>query len=163
MRYFWRLCSLLALSCVAPAFAAEFKVLSVGDGDTIRVTVTTGANSSGAAFVYWQYIEGCDRETYSRLENEARLKSLGVWAVPGGIQRPCDYRRGRKAGSGTSSSSSSSSSSGKYRCMEIGSWDKAKGLCSGMTCITLGSSIAHDTAVRSALVVERPLRSSSVP
>jgi endonuclease YncB( thermonuclease family) len=50
--------------------------------------------AAGAAFVYWQYIEGCDRETYSRLENEARLKSLGVWAVPGGIQRPWDYRRG---------------------------------------------------------------------
>ena len=51
--------------------------------------------ATGAAFVYWQYIEGCDRETYSRLENEARLKSLGIWAVPGGIQRPWDYRRGR--------------------------------------------------------------------
>ncbi len=55
---------------------------------------------SGVAFVYWQYIEGCDLETYSRLENEARLKSLGIWAVPGGIQRPWDYRRGRKSGSG---------------------------------------------------------------
>jgi len=52
---------------------------------------------SGVAFVYWQYIEGCDRETYSRLENEARLKSLGVWAVPDGIQRPWDYRRGSKS------------------------------------------------------------------
>ena len=51
--------------------------------------------ATGVAFVYWQYIEGCDRETYSRLENEARLKSLGLWAVPGGIQRPWDYRRGR--------------------------------------------------------------------
>ena len=29
--------------------------------------------ASGAAFVYWQYIQGCDRQTYSRLENEARL------------------------------------------------------------------------------------------
>ena len=54
--------------------------------------------AAGAAFVYWHYIEGCDRETYSRLENEARLKRFGVWAVPGGIQRPWDYRRGRKAG-----------------------------------------------------------------
>ena len=53
-----------------------------------------------AAFVYWQYIEGCDIETYSRLENEAGLKSLGVWAVPGGIQRHWDYRKSRKAGSG---------------------------------------------------------------
>jgi len=52
---------------------------------------------SGVAFVYWQYIEGCDRETYSSLENEARLKSLGIWAVPGGIQRHWDYRRGKKS------------------------------------------------------------------
>jgi endonuclease YncB( thermonuclease family) len=48
---------------------------------------------SGNAFVYWQYISGCDRQTYSRLENDARLKRLGVWSVPGGIQRPWDYRR----------------------------------------------------------------------
>ena len=54
--------------------------------------------ATGAAFVYWQYIEDCDRETYSRLENEARLKSLGVWHVPGGNQRPWDYTRGREAG-----------------------------------------------------------------
>ena len=38
-----------------------------------------------------------NNETYSRLENEARLKSLGVWAVPGGIPRPWDYRRARKS------------------------------------------------------------------
>jgi len=52
---------------------------------------------SDVAFVDWQYIEGCDRETYSRLENEARLKSHGVWAVPGGSQRPWGYRRGSKS------------------------------------------------------------------
>ena len=53
---------------------------------------------TGVAFVYWEYIDGCDRETYARLENEARLKSLGVWHVPGGNQRPWDYIRGREAG-----------------------------------------------------------------
>jgi endonuclease YncB( thermonuclease family) len=55
--------------------------------------------ASGKAFVYWKYIEGCDRQTYSRLETEARLRRLGVWAVPGGIQRPWDYRRSRREGS----------------------------------------------------------------
>jgi len=30
--------------------------------------------ASGAAFVDWQYIKGCDRQTYNRLETEARLK-----------------------------------------------------------------------------------------
>ena len=152
-------------SITTPVAAAELKVLSIGDGDTFRVSSPSGTNkttvrlacidapetsqvlgidarqalqaelpigtevslrpkatdrygrtvaevlrgntninqalvAAGAAFVYWQYIEGCDRETYSRLENEARLKSLGVWAVPGGIQRPWDFRRGRKSGIG---------------------------------------------------------------
>ena len=166
----WLAATAIALSSITtPVAAAEFKVLSVGDGDTIRVTSPSGINkttvrlacidapetsqvpygndarqalqaelpigtevglrtkatdrfgrtvaevlkgtnninqelvATGAAFVYWQYIEGCDRETYSRLENEARLKSLGVWAVPGGIQRPWDYRRVREAGSGSNS------------------------------------------------------------
>jgi hypothetical protein len=48
--------------------------------------------ASGAAFVYWQYISSCDRQTYSRLENEARMKRLGVWGVSGGVTRPWDYR-----------------------------------------------------------------------
>ena len=86
--------------------------------------------AAGAAFVYWQYIEGCDRETYSRLENEARLKSFGVWAVPGGIQRPWNYRRGRKSGSSSNNPSNSSSKPGysgsRYRCKQSGSWAKAQ-------------------------------------
>ena len=165
--FFWLAATAIAFSSITtPVAAAEFKVLSVGDGDTIRVSSPNGATkttvrlaciaapetsqapygnaarqalqeqlpigteislrtkatdrygrtvaevmvgttninqelvAAGAAFVYWQYIEGCDRETYSRLENEARLKSLGVWAVPGGIQRPWAYRRGRRGGSG---------------------------------------------------------------
>ena len=83
---------------------------------------------SGDAFVYWQYISGCDRQTYSRLENDARLNRLGVWSVPNGIQRPWDYRRSRKGASSASSSGSSSASSGKYRCKEIGSWSRAQDL-----------------------------------
>jgi endonuclease YncB( thermonuclease family) len=50
--------------------------------------------ASGAAFVYWRYIAGCDRQTYGRLETEARLQRLGVWSVSGGIPRPWDVRRG---------------------------------------------------------------------
>ena len=159
----WLAATAIAFSSVTTTVAAaELKVLSIGDGDTIRVSSPSGTGkttvrfacidapetsqapygnaarqalqeqlpigtevglrpkatdrygrtvaevlkgtininqelvAAGAAFVYWQYIEGCDRETYSRLENEAKLKSLGVWAVPGGIQRPWDYRRGRK-------------------------------------------------------------------
>ena len=181
--FFWRAATAFALSCLTPVAAAELSVLSVGDGDTIRVSSPSGTGKttvrlacidapetsqvlgndarralqadlpietevslrtkatdrygrtvaevlkgaininqalvqSGAAFVYWQYIEGCDRETYARLENEARLKGLGVWAIPGGIQRPWDYRRGRKSGSGGN----------RYRCKQIGNWAKAQEL-----------------------------------
>ena len=48
--------------------------------------------ASGAAFVYWAYIRGCDRQTYGRLETEARLRGLGVWATPGGLLRPWEFR-----------------------------------------------------------------------
>ena len=84
-----------------------------------KTNINQALVATGAAFVYWQYIQGCDRETHSRLENEARLKSLGVWAVPGGIQRPWDYRRGRKA---------DQSGGSRYRCRQIGSWAKAQEL-----------------------------------
>ena len=50
---------------------------------------------SGDSFVYWQYINGCDRQDYARLETMARLQGSGVWSVPGGIQRPWDYRQSK--------------------------------------------------------------------
>lgn len=197
MRNYCRLWVFIALSFATPAAAAELKVLSIGDGDTIRVTTPTGTKkttvrlacidapetsqapygndarqalqadlpigtevglrtkatdrygrtvaevlkgttninqalvATGAAFVYWQYIEGCNRETYSRLENEARLKSLGIWAVPGGIQRPWDYRRGRRsanAGSNSSGAPNPGLNSSRYRCKQIGNWAKAQEL-----------------------------------
>ena len=89
------------------------------------ININQSLVGSGNAFVYWQYIGGCDRQTYSRLENDARLKRMGVWGVPGGIQRPWDFRKGRK---GSSTSASGGYSSGKYRCREIGSWSKAQEL-----------------------------------
>ena len=70
-------------------------------GRTVGEITRSGRNinqalvASGAAFVYWQFIQGCDRQTYSRLENEARLKAKGVWSVKNGITRPWDYRAGR--------------------------------------------------------------------
>jgi len=184
--FFWLAATAIALSSITtPVAAAELKVLSVGDGDTIRVSSPSGTSkttvrlacidapetsqapygndarqalqgelaigaevslrtkatdrygrtvaevmvgttninqalvAAGAAFVYWQFIEGCDRETYSSLENEARLRSLGIWHLPGGIQRPWDYRRGRKA---------DQSSGSRYSCKQIGSWAKAQEL-----------------------------------
>jgi len=99
-------------------------VAEVSKGD---ININQSLVGSGNAFVYWQYIRGCDRQTYSSLENEARLNGSGVWGIPGGIQRPWDYRRNRKGGS-SMSSGGGASSSGKYRCKEIGSWSKAQEL-----------------------------------
>ncbi len=61
--------------------------------------------ASGAAFVYWQYIKGCERQTYGRLETEARLDRQGVWSTGGGITRPWDYRRERHNSNTTRGSS----------------------------------------------------------
>ena len=80
----------------------------------------------GGAFVYWAYISGCDRQRYSRLETEARLRGLGVWSTPGGITRPWDFRRSRRR---TTSSTRGSAPGGRsYRCREIGSHARAQQL-----------------------------------
>jgi endonuclease YncB( thermonuclease family) len=55
---------------------------------------------SGMAFVYWQYISGCDRNTYARLEQQARSQKLGVWGPQLGYDLipPWDYRKCRRSG-----------------------------------------------------------------
>ena len=55
--------------------------------------------ATGNAFVYWHYIQGCDRDTYSRLENNARLRRRGVWSAPNGMERPWDFRHTMRNGS----------------------------------------------------------------
>ncbi|KGG23264.1 MULTISPECIES: thermonuclease family protein [unclassified Prochlorococcus] len=93
-------------------------------GRTVAEVIRTGSNinqslvSSGNTFVYWQYIGGCDRQTYSRLENKARSTGFGIWSVPGGIQRPWDYRQSRQ----------SNSNGKRYRCKDISSWNAAQEL-----------------------------------
>jgi len=42
----------------------------------------------GDAFIYRQYLSGCDRNTYLSAERQAASARLGVWSVPGGITRP---------------------------------------------------------------------------
>jgi len=91
-------------------------------GRNIAEVIRNGSNinqslvESGNAFAYWQYIKGCDRLTYFRLETYARLRGLGVWSVPDGIQRPWDYRQ----------SSQTNSNDKRYRCKDIRSWNTAQ-------------------------------------
>ena len=48
----------------------------------------------GMAFVYWDYIAGCDRNRYAALEANARSQRLGVWGPQLGydLMLPWDYR-----------------------------------------------------------------------
>ena len=78
--------------------------------------------ATGGAFVYWQYVAGCDRQTYGRLESEARLKRLGVWSVSGGLTRPWDYRSGQRK----PNASSNAPAGRRYTCSQIGSYAQAQ-------------------------------------
>jgi endonuclease YncB( thermonuclease family) len=83
----------------------------------------------GDAFVYRQYLNGCDRNTYLSAEKQAESARRGVWSVSGGINRPWDWRRGLVSGPTSSTSTTSRSKlSGRYRCAEVGSWAKAQEL-----------------------------------
>jgi endonuclease YncB( thermonuclease family) len=83
----------------------------------------------GDAFVYRQYLSGCDRNAYLSAEKQAEYTRRGVWSSPGGITRPWDWRRGGSGRSSTGSTTSTSTkTSGRYRCSEVGSWAKAQEL-----------------------------------
>lgn len=52
--------------------------------------------SSGQAFAYRKYLGACDGSAYLGAEAAAQRQRIGVWAVPGGIQRPWDWRHGTR-------------------------------------------------------------------
>ena len=96
---------------------------------------------SGQAFVYRQYLGRCDRGAYLAAERQAQAQRLGVWAVPGGITRPWDFRHGaagqRSAGANSAAAISSASftsppaaqpSGAKTSCKQIGSYARAQEL-----------------------------------
>ncbi|MCP9796200.1 thermonuclease family protein [Cyanobium sp. Lug-B] len=94
---------------------------------------------AGQAFAYRQYLAKCDAAAYLKAEREAERASLGVWAVPGGINRPWDFRRGRRSGSTSTSKPQAPAplgtmqpratpSASRYRCKEIGSFARAQEL-----------------------------------
>jgi endonuclease YncB( thermonuclease family) len=176
----------LAPACAAPG--PEATVLSIGDGDTIRVrmngkpitvrlacidapemaqrpygqnarqylqqrlpvgsTVTLDEKTTdrygrlvaevfkdininlvlveyGQAFAYRQYLSGCNAKEYLDAEHRASRRGYGVWQVEGGITRPWDFRKGRRAAvipDGTTPGGR------RYRCSEIGSYARAQEL-----------------------------------
>ena len=95
----------------------------------------------GQAFVYRQYLGRCDRGAYLSAERQAQAQRLGVWAVPGGMTRPWDFRHGgaghRSAGAVPVAASSSAHASSPQAaqtsgamatCKQIGSFARAQEL-----------------------------------
>jgi endonuclease YncB( thermonuclease family) len=70
-------------------------------GRTVAEVFSGGRNinqalvASGAAFVYWQYAQRCDRNAYASLEQRAKAQRVGVWSA--NLQPPWDYRRCRRS------------------------------------------------------------------
>jgi endonuclease YncB( thermonuclease family) len=50
----------------------------------------------GEAFVYPKYLGQCDATEYLEAEYRARRHRFGIWQVPGGIERPWDFRHNRQ-------------------------------------------------------------------
>ena len=89
------------------------------------VNINLALVEDGQAFVYRQYLSGCDAKAYLEAEDRASRSLLGVWQVKGGITRPWDFRRGRRSAvipDGTTPGGR------RYRCSEINSYERAQEL-----------------------------------
>jgi endonuclease YncB( thermonuclease family) len=83
----------------------------------------------GQAFAYRKYLAQCNAKEYLDAEFRASRSRYGVWRVPGGITRPWDFRRGRSSGRSVSGTESIPGGR-KYRCSQIGSYERAQELLS---------------------------------
>ncbi len=81
----------------------------------------------GQAFAYRRFLGQCEAKAYLEAEARASRRRSGVWQVPGGITRPWDFRRERSAAR-TVSDSGSAPGGRRYRCREIGSYERAQEL-----------------------------------
>ena len=50
----------------------------------------------GQAFVYPKYLGQCDATEYLNAEYRASRHRFGIWQLPGGIERPWQFRHGRQ-------------------------------------------------------------------
>jgi len=109
----------------------------IGNKGTINLAMV----HSGQAFVYHQYLGRCVRRAYLAAERQAQTQRLGVWAVPGGMTRPWDFRHGgagrRSAGMVPAAATSSAlvrspqaaqPGGAKTSCKQIGSYARAQEL-----------------------------------
>lgn len=108
-------------------------------GRTVAEVIRNGQNVNlamvrdGQAFAYRKYLNGCDGRLYLSTEGSAQKRGRGVWSAPGGIQRPWDFRAGRRNGSSTTTSPAPSGSAApatgqRFTCQQIGSYARAQEL-----------------------------------
>jgi endonuclease YncB( thermonuclease family) len=57
--------------------------------------VNLAIESSG--YAYRKYLGACDGSAFLGAEAAAQRQRVGVWTVPGGIQRPWDWRKGTRS------------------------------------------------------------------
>ena len=62
------------------------------NGQNINLAIRSG----GQAFTCRKYLSACNGSAYLGAEAAAQRQRVGVWAVPGGIQRPWDWRKGTR-------------------------------------------------------------------
>ena len=89
------------------------------------ININLAMVEDGQAFVYRQYLGGCDAKEYLDAEFRASRHRYGVWQVEGGITRPWEFRKGRSAAvipDGTTPGGR------RYSCKEIGSYARAQEL-----------------------------------
>ena len=75
-------------------------------GRTVAEVFNNGRNinqtlvGEGMAFVYWNYIKGCDQNIYATLERQATTHRRGVWSSTLGydLKMPWDYRACKRSG-----------------------------------------------------------------
>ncbi len=106
-------------------------------GRTVAEIIRGGQNLNlrmlrrGQAFAYRQYLSNCDPTAYLGAERGAEVDRIGVWSVPGGIERPWDFRHGRRgyrpaARQGAGAAAGPQPGERRYRCSRIGSYAQAQ-------------------------------------
>jgi endonuclease YncB( thermonuclease family) len=58
------------------------------------ININLAMVEDGQAFVYRQYLGGCDAKEYLDAEFRASRHRYGIWQVDGGITQPWDFRKG---------------------------------------------------------------------
>jgi endonuclease YncB( thermonuclease family) len=89
------------------------------------ININLAMVEDGQAFAYRQFLSDCNAREYLDAEYRANRRRYGVWQVEGGITRPWEFRKSRRAAvipDGTTPGGR------RYRCSEIGSYARAQEL-----------------------------------